>query len=1422
MDTTWRTITTTLRLLVVSILLLFPRFGFAQEPQVDRWIELESGYKFHITQLKEQRVDYQHINDFVRNYFRLRPNHNFSERKRIADDSGDLHIRYSHLLDSNRVYGSEVIAHFHNGLLYAINGVLFLPESTEPGIRNFVARMAAIEKSGAKTFKWDDPQEEALLKIWTNNPQASYYPEGELVYCPKDLDFSNPFALCYRFDIYSDDPLMRRNFFIRASDGTLWAEEDLLHETNVQGSANTKYRGVKPIMTDSTAPGSYRLRETTRGNGIETYNMKTGTSYGASVDFTDGDNYWNNYNLQFDEVAGDAHFGAEMTYDFYQTLFNRNSYDNNGTKIRSYVHYRSKYSNAFWNGSVMTYGDGNGTSVTPLTSLDICGHEITHAVTTSSAALIYKNESGALNESFSDIFGNAIEYFADSSQFSWRMGEDIMSSGNGIRNMANPKTHGDPSTYKGQYWYSSTGDNGGVHTNSGVQNFWFYLLSEGKSGTNDNGDSYNIDSLGIFDAQRIAYRNLTVYLTASSDYEEARYYGIQAAADLFGDCSKEMETTTNAWYAVGVGDAYDSSLVVADFSADTAYCTSAELVQFTNKSKNARKFKWDFGDNQSSNQRNPAHAYPGQGSFTVKLIAEGCYNGVLDSIEKKSYIQIDSTRDICDGYLLPKGGKAQVHACKGFVYDHNGDKNYDGLSRDTLTIDFAVSDSAQITFMEMDYEDGYDSIYVYDGNSTTGTLLGGFTGSGLPFGGKPKTINSGAITITHFSDPYVVGTGFKAKFEAFRPPISLVRTPDTTLCYNQVITISALGKGGSGNDHAYYWNGTKGNRFQTLTAKKDTILYLVFADECMEEYIYDTIRIHVLDPITAVQSNDTTLCQGNKTDLFVTPSGGKGSYTFFTSEGNTYGPASDLQITTPYLEPGTYKYWIAYTDGCTISNDTAFYTVQVSDSLDLWASNDTTLCYGTSAMLTARATGGNGLYQYNWGLGKTSNPNLAVTPLKTKQYTVRLSDNCSSYEPSEQVLVTVLDTLSVRIVAQDTACYGETVQINSVVTGGMSSQYKYAWSPIVSDATSISLVTRMDTTIGLTVSDGCTPWSGSSSASIHVRAPLSVTLPADTEICLGEKTTVTATVSGGITANQVLTWSHGLGTGTTKELSPNTTTTYNVTLEDQCSDPATGSYTVTVKPLPDVDFTVSSIPNCTGIEITFNEQSDALNPSQFFWSFGDGATGTGRTVKHTYSSAWTYNVSLKVENEYNCIDSLIKSNFVEIQEHPVASFYYTPTKLSFLNKTVNFTNESSFHTTSEWSFGDGTLRDLENPEYTYYDTGSFTVTLRVENSIGCWDDTSQTLRIDDEFVLYIPNVFDPNLDQLNDEWGIYIRGVKEYKLSVFNRFGQVMWESSPAETHWDGTFLDEPVPLGFYFYRLTYTAMDGTEHEETGKFNLIR
>lgn len=1399
------------------LLSLWVSSAFAQFHHVGE----DGSLSFHEIDLNHHRITESTVQSYLLNHFDLSKTSKFIEMRRLHTQDHHTHIRFAHYQDNALVLGSEVVCHFANDVLYSINGRIRKPDRNPTTLIDAKDALELAKKySTATSFKWEFPSEEAMLKIWKEDSNATYYPTAELVYAPQQLDFQQPMALCYRFEINSEEPLMRKYIYVHGLTGVFWAEEDLLHIIDVKGTANTKYRGDKPITTDSTSPGNYRLREVGRGNGIETYDMNKGTNYGAAVDFTDSDNYWNNYNANFDEIGGDAHFGAEMTYDYFLQNFNRNSFDNNGAKIRSYVHYRSNYVNAFWNGSVMTYGDGNGTSYTPLTSLDICGHEIAHAVTTNSAGLIYRNESGALNESFSDIFGNAIEYFADSTQFSWRMGEDIMASASGLRNMANPKTHRDPSTYKGTYWYSGTGDNGGVHTNSGVQNFWFYILTNGGSGTNDNGDSYTVDSLGIKKAEQIAYRNLTVYLTSSSDYAEARYYGIQSAADLYGECSHEVQATTNAWYAVGVGDAYDSSAVTAEFEGDTSYCDASETVQFVNKSINAKYFYWMFGDGDTSTQKNPSHVYPNQGKYTVQLIAESCYNNQYDTAVKVDFISIDSNQDICNGFLLPKGTWATVRACNGFIYDHNGESDYEGLLRDTLTVDFGRCDSAQITFLEMDYENRYDSIYVYDGNSTNATLLGGFTGQSLPFGGKPVTLYNGAVTIRHFSDPYVVGTGFKVKFESFKEPLGLFKPGNRTVCHNESVTLTALGRGGDAADHAYFWNGTKGKKSITFTATADTTIYITFGDECMKQYLYDSIQITVRPPIQFSQSNDTIICQGTDADLKVKPAGGLSTYTFNVSDGSSV-TGSDISFNTGRLEPGTYPFWIQFTDGCTTPDDTAFFNVTVRDSLSLTTSRDTTICYGSSASLNAFGYGGvSGQYQFDWGDGPSPTSLNSVTPIQDSTYRVTLSDGCSEFNPSATVVVSVLDSLTVSILGQDTACYGEEITLQSTVSGGDASNYTYRWTPSNQTSDTETDVIRSTRSYTLEVSDGCTPKQGVAQHQVVARAPLQLQTSNDAVLCFGDTVIMTALPSGGVVSQREVTWSHGLGNGTSKLLIPLFTRTFSATLKDHCSDSISKDITITVNSKPIIDINVNDNETCTGIPVNFSDQFYEVS-KLYRWTFGDGNTSSDPSPQNTYTQKGEYDVFVHVTNDKGCSDSVTLTSGVKVLDHPIASFDFTPLKPSFVNNQVEFNNTSQHFTSSLWNFDNGTTNNLVHPSQRFTDTGHYQIRLRVENEYGCVDEITKQVYVANSVLLHIPTAFSPNKDGINDVFQPYIRGMAQIDIMVYNRWGEILWKSTNTDKSWDGMVNGKRATMGFYFYRITGVDMHGVEFEKNGRFNLI-
>jgi bacillolysin len=519
----------------------------------------------------------------------LKENQSFTKFKTEADRNGYTHEKFQLYHQGLKVEFATYSLHSKDGKLASMSGEYYTIEqvNTSPSISADAALKIAMNHIGAKSYLWENAVESKAI--------GYQKPTGELVLLPAMAEqgekrVKDNMNLAYKFDLYATQPVSRGYIYVDAVTGEVLfynaiikhlgqeshgakstiAQNTALFKTAnafVVANAATRYSGTQSIQT-TLSGASYILSDATRGGGIQTFNLKKGTSYTAAVNFTDADNNWtaaefNNANK--DNGALDAHWGAEKTYDYWSTVHGRNSYDGAGAAIKSYVHYSSAYDNAYWNGSVMTYGDGSGTLFDILTSVDVAAHEIGHAVCSNTADLAYQRESGGLNEGFSDIWGACVEYNAAPTKATWLIGEDIerRATHAALRSMSNPKSEGQPDTYGGTNWKNPNcgtptqpNDYCGVHTNSGVLNHWFYILTIGKSGTNDKGSVYNVTGIGIDKAAKIAYRLESVYLTANSNFANARTSGIQAAVDLYGAGSAEVIATTNAWYAVGVGAAF--------------------------------------------------------------------------------------------------------------------------------------------------------------------------------------------------------------------------------------------------------------------------------------------------------------------------------------------------------------------------------------------------------------------------------------------------------------------------------------------------------------------------------------------------------------------------------------------------------------------------------------------------------------------------------------------------------------------------------------------------------------------------------------------------------------------------------------------------------------------------------------------------
>jgi Zn-dependent metalloprotease len=341
------------------------------------------------------------------------------------DDLGMNHARYQQYYKNLKVITGEYILHEQQGRVLSANGLFLdhLNMNTNAVLDEEQAFNSALIAVPASKYLWQCSLEEQHILM--DGKMNGSRPNGELVILPSlNTDKKQSTVLCWMFDIYASQPHERWLVYINAQNGKLVFKENKICTVTTNGTAVTKYSGTQTIKVDSLSANSYRLREYSRGSGVETYNCQNGTSYATAVDFTDTDNLWNTTTNQ-DNAAYDTHFGAEKTYDYFFLNHGRNSYNNTGGVLKSYIHYSTAYNNAFWNGAVMTYGDGDGSTFSPLTELDICAHELTHGVTEYSSNLVYSYESGALNESFSDIFGVAVDFYAKPTLANWLIGDLI-------------------------------------------------------------------------------------------------------------------------------------------------------------------------------------------------------------------------------------------------------------------------------------------------------------------------------------------------------------------------------------------------------------------------------------------------------------------------------------------------------------------------------------------------------------------------------------------------------------------------------------------------------------------------------------------------------------------------------------------------------------------------------------------------------------------------------------------------------------------------------------------------------------------------------------------------------------------------------------------------------------------------------------
>jgi Zn-dependent metalloprotease len=403
------------------------------------------------------------------------PDQELRLRQITTDALGMQHVSFDQVYAGKPVYAGQVRVHFAGGR----SQVLAIDNSFIPAIQ--------LNQTQARLSS-----QEALAVARQALPEGQLLSDPALfVYSTHSKDQPQSVYLVWMVELY-DHAIPARNVYV----------------------VDAVQAGIIDVLD--------RLYE---GRNRSTYNANNDYSLPGTLARAEGDDPTG------DQDVDQAHDFAGDTYDYYYSTFNRDSYDNAGAALISSAHYGVNYQNAFWNGTQMVYGDG-------FTVKDVIGHELTHAVTERTANLEYRWQSGALNESISDIFGAMID------RDDWLMGEDLPASVLGgrdaIRDLADPTRFGQPAHV--QDWVATCSDNEGVHINSGIPNKAYVNIA---------------NAIGKDPAEHIFYRLLTQYLNYSSSLEDARAGALQSASDLFGSGSTEYAAVEAGFMAVGLDGAWN-------------------------------------------------------------------------------------------------------------------------------------------------------------------------------------------------------------------------------------------------------------------------------------------------------------------------------------------------------------------------------------------------------------------------------------------------------------------------------------------------------------------------------------------------------------------------------------------------------------------------------------------------------------------------------------------------------------------------------------------------------------------------------------------------------------------------------------------------------------------------------------------------
>jgi gliding motility-associated-like protein len=439
---------------------------------------------------------------------------------------------------------------------------------------------------------------------------------------------------------------------------------------------------------------------------------------------------------------------------------------------------------------------------------------------------------------------------------------------------------------------------------------------------------------------------------------------------------------------------------------------------------------------------------------------------------------------------------------------------------------------------------------------------------------------------------------------------------------------------------------------------------------------------------------------------------------------------------------------------------------------------------------------------------------------ETLSISFQITDACGNVNPiTVDLSIGDVQPVAVSVESGDVVCPGDDVELMAVASGGVG-PYTYSWNTGAS--TSSIFVTPTSTqTYTVSVTDNCLNQTatGSGTVNVPVYPPIVINESADiTEICPYLPSQLETSVTGGA-GNYSYAWTDesgaNLGNQSTQIVTPSETTTYTITVTDQCglTSTATVIYTITSPPLltsitPDIEI-------CPGDSVLLTVNATGGYGQYFFLWPQTGETSSSIWVHPLESTTYTVNVSDE------CQTFVVTDQTTVFVVRPNADFVITSSTL-FDNLPITFQNLTTNGETYSWDFGDGNSSTVVHPNNIYAEPGTYIVTLIATDEKGCMDTIAKPITIEEGYYVYIPNTFTPDGFRFNNVFEASTVGVQTLNVKIFNRWGELVFESEERDFQWDGTYRGVPVQDGTYIWKIRYFTNSGREILTTGHINCIR